>query len=280
VGEVGITAEPEVVAPVEVDIDHGGCPRGFVLGEESGGGEKSAAGEHGGSLSLEEIVGEGKAEGKVFGSVEVDAVDGTGFDDEAGVEEITIEVAGDLVEGGGEASGAEGGVDEFGHGLGGVIAWGGRADYGDGRNGHTGFDGSAADFLNQGGDALGGGVGGIKGMIELEVIGAEHEKDAVERGSGLDALGKAEEAIAAGLVGILKDTTASIEAILGDADGEATGNQLGFENSGPSLEEGQAAACAWDDTPAERVAEDEKMLHGKAFSGSLAPKVARRWTIR
>src|SRR5579863_7003634 len=107
--------------------------------------------------------------------IEVDSIHKARRRHTSGIEEMTSESGTDLT-----ISVAQAGTSRLGSGelFGNGSAWrvnGRRADHQNRRDGHTGLDGRAADFVYQRGNTLRGGPGIVIRMTKLKIVGSQRQ---------------------------------------------------------------------------------------------------------
>ena len=108
-------------------------------------------------------------------------------------------------------------------------------------------------------------VRGIVLMHRLKIVRAQHEDDERERRIDFDALLDSGKAISSRLERIVPDGSAAVQAVLDHAHRKAAADELGLENSRPSLRKRKPSAGAWNDAPAQA----SRRTRGSASSRAL-----------
>ena len=126
---------------------------------------------------------------------------------------------------------------------------------------HARLDRRGADCRNQGCDALRG-MPSVVFVHGLEIVGAQHQDHQRQRRVGLDALGEANEAVSAGLEGIVPHGAAAVETVLDDANRSASGDEQILHQPRPALIERQTTAGGRDDAPGKGVGINQHVVHG------------------
>ncbi len=129
------------------------------------------------------------------------------------------------------------------------------------RNRHARLDGRFPDFTDERSHALSRGPRIIVRMRKLKIVCSEHQNDKRQRRIDLNALRKPLQPVSARLKGIIKNCPPAIQAIFNDSHPQSGSVQPVFKNPGPSLIKSKSISTVGNNSPSQRVAVDEDLVH-------------------